>query len=123
MTYRSHLPAYKEKLLLRAQTMNTNLKGENSWLAQVQEDLSPLCECGDKETLRHVLLDCELLLEERNILESEIMKVYRMNATPTHLRTFDFYTLLGGENEVKDQTKLQIEEAVANYLARIKNQI
>ena len=46
-----------------------------------------------------------------------------MNATPTHLRTFDFYTLLGGENEVKNQTKLQIEDAVANYLARIKNQI
>ena len=123
MTYRSHLPAYKEKLLLRAQTMKTNLKGENSWLAQVQEDFSPLCECGEKETLRHVLLDCTLLLEERNTLERDIMKIYRMNATPVYLRDFDYYTLLGGENEVNNQTRLQIEEAVANFLVSIKNQI
>ena len=123
MTYRSHLPAYKERLLLRAQTMTTNLKGENSWMAQLQEDFSPLCACGDKETLRHVLMDCTLLNEERNVLESEIMNVHRMNATPIHLRTFDYYTLLGGENEVKNQTRLKIEECIANFLVSAKNQI
>ena len=123
MTYRSHLPAYKERLLLRAQTMTTNLKGENSWMAQLQEDFSPLCECGDKETLRHVLMDCTLLNDERSLLESEIMNIHRMNATPTHLRTFDYYTLIGGENEVNNQTRLQIEECIANFLVSAKNQI
>ena len=122
-TFRSHLPAFKEKLLLRIQTLTTNLRGENSWLAHVQDDFSPLCECGEKETIRHILLDCSLLEDERTTLEDKIMTIYRKASTPYNLRDVNFYTLIGGETEVDSQTRQLIEDAVANFLVAAKKQI
>ena len=122
-TFRSHLPAFKEKLLLRIQTLTTNLRGENSWLANVQDDFSPLCECGEKETIRHILIDCSLLEDERTTLEDKIMTIYRKASTPYNLRDVNFYTLIGGETEVDSQTRQLIEDAVANFLVVAKKQI
>lgn len=115
---RSHLPSFMERPLLRLRSFSTNLNGENTWKATLQEDFSPLCDCGQPETSTHILLDCPLLTDERNALETSLMSSYQKHNTPYHLRNMDMYTLLGGENDLSTDVQREIDRAVAEFLLK-----
>ena len=113
---RSHLPSFLERPLLRLRSFKTNLNGENLWKATLQENFSPLCECGEPETSRHVLLDCPLLCDERNALETSLMSSHQKHNTPSHQQNMDFYTLLGGENNLSTDVQREVDRALAEFL-------
>jgi ribonuclease HI len=121
-TYRSQLPSYKERLLLRLRSKVTELRGETRWKKHVIEDYSEFCECGQPETVKHVLLECSLLTEIRDRMENEIMLAHSRHNTPYYLRKIDMYSILEGESELDIDIKTEIDRAVANFLLSSKRQ-
>ena len=118
--YRSHLPSYKEKLLLRLRSKVTDLRGETRWKKHVIEDFSEYCECGHPETVKHVLFDCHLLTDSRNTMENDIMLAHIKHNTPYYLRKIDMYSILEGDSELNKPIKTEIDTAVANFLLSSK---
>ncbi len=78
---------------------------------------SPLCSCGQStEDTRHYLLECDLHNGPRLQMIESIERIFSQNEVPPPLRAININTLLGGNNELPDQTNHDIMRAVGSFL-------
>ena len=114
---RSSLPTYLEAPLLRLRTFSTNLNGDNLWKAARSEEFNPACECGSpRETAEHVVLECNLLRDQREQMVRSIRAAFIDAEVPMQHRMIDWFTLLGGEKAFSEAMCRDLDRAVALFL-------
>ena len=82
----------------------------NDYRHKLGQCASGLCECGQMETVQHYLLQCQLNLEERNILYNGLRE-------QLGIHTPNVYTLLGYEGH-RSTLREQIMQEVGEYIER-----
>ena len=102
---------------MRLRAGATNLPGENIWKAQISEEFSPQCECGETEDARHVLLHCMLLAEDREIMEHAVRNIISRANLPRNLQELNWWRIMGGaEDEVSRETQEECDRVIATFL-------
>ena len=93
----------KASILAQMRTCKCKLK---SYLHSIGAEDSNVCECGQKETVKHVLLDCGRWNEERQELKAAVRDRSRWG---------DMSFLLGGWSGRKDLTGRYIDGEAASW--------
>ena len=84
---------------------------------------SACCECGnERQTVRHVMMDCTINQEARLVLFDCIDKVYHQHNTPIWERELSLDTLLSPQHTDID-TRQQIRRLIIKYITSIQAKI
>ena len=92
-----------ETCLARLRIGHSGLRANRS---RFGNEISPFCECGEPESVRHVLLDCQKYLSHRNILRGDIQNLDI---------EFNIKNLLGGA-DVALASQLLIRQSLSKFL-------
>ena len=87
------------------------------WKAARSEEFNPACECGSpRETAEHVVLECNLLTDQREQMVRSIRAAFIDAEVPMQHRMIDWFTLLGGEKAFSEAMCRDLDRAVALFL-------
>ena len=86
---------------------------------------SPDCSCGEaRETVEHVLLDCQLEAEARNRLLMEVGNIWMDNKKPGGLQ-FSLYTILNpfANPKINLSDSVKIMECVFSFFRNLSKKL
>ncbi len=100
---------------------STNLKAD---LAHKKCIENPMCKCDlAHETPLHVLFHSKLYDTQRESLINSIELMYMQKHVPYHLRTIDFDTLVGFNNQHSLEVRYHIAKSISTFLCSITSSI
>ena len=112
-SYRSFHSKSGESKLNRVLLGHTRLK---SHLQNIGIEDNNSCDCGKGiEDIEHVLLQCQLYSNQRDILESTVYSIYHRYNIGFHLQRFGVYSLLAPDTSIPLRARDEITAAVISF--------
>ena len=112
-SYRSFHSKSGESKLNRVLLGHTRLK---SHLQNIGIEDNNSCDCGKGiEDIEHVLFQCQLYSNQRDILESTVYSIYHRYNIGFHLQRFGIYSLLAPDTSIPLRAKDEITAAVISF--------